>query len=94
MITSDAAYPEPSLLIATLVTLPDASTTISTVRPVPDPLAVVETPVALPSVYPVPAAEIVPRVLTPDALALTTVIVSDAAYPEPVSYTHLRAHET
>ena len=40
---------------------------MSTVRPVPEPELVVATPVAL--LYPVPAAEIVPSVLTPDALA-------------------------
>ena len=75
MITSDAAYPDPSLLIVTPVTLPDALAVTSTVNPVPDPLEDVATPVVVPSVYPVPAALIAPKVLTPDAFAFVDAVI-------------------
>ena len=59
VITSDAAYPDPSLLIVTPVTTP-LSTVMSAVSPVPDPDDVVA--IADPAEYPVPPVAIVPRV--------------------------------
>ena len=59
VITSDAAYPDPSLLIVTPVTTPEDSV-MSTVNPVPDPDDVVA--ISDPAAYPVPPVAIVPRV--------------------------------
>ena len=67
-------------MIAAAVTAPEASTDdISIVKSDPDPSLVVA--IAVPVEYPVPAVAIDPRVLTPDALALTIVIVSSTFKP-------------
>ena len=80
VITSDAAYPDPSLLIVASVITP-FEVVISRVNPVPDPDDVVA--IAVPFAYPVPGSLNEPRVLTPDALAFTIVIVSEAVNPVP-----------
>ena len=67
------------MFIVAAVTFPLASTVMLSVNPVPEPDEVVATLLNVPSVYPVPAALIEPRVLTPVALALAIVIVSLAA---------------
>ena len=80
VITSDAPYPDPSLLIDTPSTTPLVTVT-STVKPDPPPFVVVER--AVPEPYPVPPALIDPRVLTPVAFAFVIVIVSLSTNPVP-----------
>ena len=82
VITSDAAYPDPSSLIVAPVTTP-FEVVISRVNPVPDPEDVVV--IAVPFAYPVPASLNEPRVLTPVAFAFVIVRTSSAAYPDPAA---------